>query len=526
MSIKCSKDELEVSDDIIKDYFRLLENIPLLSSEEEKQYARLKNNGNLDARKILIESNLRLVISIAKKYINKGASFEDLIQAGNEGLIKAVDRFDETKGFKFSTYAVYWIKLEILRNAIDLSKAIKVPSKIIYRLIDANKLINEFALKGDKIDLYHTVLLMCKKGEMFNNLKLSIKNNIKNNNIEDKKIHYIIDELFKYDYVDFCDKNDEEITFIVINYVKRVVESLEAASITSNMLSLDLPLTSSDNDKSSLSEFVLDQDTNVEQAFMQEELVRSIKKLLNEKYVSKTIAKDYSSKEQNIILEFGMLYNKYKKLISESDEIENIKDALESLNDKVNYIYKYHTIISKYENIIDRYNLELKNYIIENKKNSLDIDKLLYNFKKRYAKINPDLLIKSDSSIINLEKEKDNYIYKVIEELKNKALLNKDDIDEIIAMLNSKSICCEFKIEYNDVNENYNLYQNAYHKLKSIDIILKRLFSDKNYTLQDVANEYSITRKRASQIELKGLDIIRKYCEETFSDDYFKYKNK
>ena len=96
-------------DDAEKMYFREITKIPLLSLEEERQLTIKSFNGDIDARKKLSEANLRLVLSIAKRYINRGVPFLDLIQEGNIGLIKAIDRFDPNKGFKVSTYATCWI---------------------------------------------------------------------------------------------------------------------------------------------------------------------------------------------------------------------------------------------------------------------------------------------------------------------------------------------------------------------------------------------------------------------------------
>lgn len=528
INFKTKKDSLSVSDDIIKDYFKLFKNIPLLSREEEIKYARLKNNGDLNARKILIESNLRLVISIAKKYINKGVSFEDLIQAGNEGLIRAADRFDETKGYKFSTYATYWIKLEILRNIIDLSKNIKIPARILYRLIKANEIKGQYMLKGKQIDLYQAVLLMCKNGELYKNLKSTIINNIEDYNVEDKKIHYIIDELFKYGCVDYYGSNiDEKITYIIINYVNKITKLLEVADNVSNTLSLDLSLLPTDDSNDiCIGDFVLDDKVNIEQDFIQNELIKSIKELLDEKYISKTIVKDYSEKEKKIILEFGKIYTRYKNSLYTNDDIDILLKELQELNKKVNYIYLSYKIIDRYYSIIDMYNLKLRNILSKDKNLDYDIDKLLCLLKNKYAKVNSNIFINSNSSIIDFEEEKKLYLSKTIAMLKRKGMLKNSYIDELQQLLDDKSIYCRFKIYYNGIEENYNLYQTAYHKMKSVDIILKRLFSNENYTLQDIADEYCVSRERTRQIEFKGLEVIRTYYENTFYEKSPLLKNR
>jgi RNA polymerase primary sigma factor len=109
-------------------YFKSVGSRPLLTREQEIILAKKIENGDLEARKVMIESNLRLAISIARKYSNYGISFEDLIQESNIGLIKAVEKFDWRKGFKFSTYACWWIKQAVIRFLTGNSTILKIPS--------------------------------------------------------------------------------------------------------------------------------------------------------------------------------------------------------------------------------------------------------------------------------------------------------------------------------------------------------------------------------------------------------------
>ena len=113
--------------DPIKAYLRDIKDIPLLTAQEEVDLARLVQKGNKDARDKMIRSNLRLVISIAKRYVNLGIALSDLIEEGNIGLMRGVDKFDPEKGFRFSTYAAWWIKQGISRAIIDQGKMIRVP---------------------------------------------------------------------------------------------------------------------------------------------------------------------------------------------------------------------------------------------------------------------------------------------------------------------------------------------------------------------------------------------------------------
>ena len=118
-------------DDPVKVYLKEIGRVPLLTAEEEIEYAmRIADNDPI-AKKRLAEANLRLVVSIAKRYVGRGMQFLDLIQEGNMGLIKAVDKFDYTKGFKFSTYATWWIRQAITRAIADQARTIRIPVHMV-----------------------------------------------------------------------------------------------------------------------------------------------------------------------------------------------------------------------------------------------------------------------------------------------------------------------------------------------------------------------------------------------------------
>lgn len=116
-----------LSDDPVKQYLKEIGNFPLLSVQEEVELAKRIAVNDDTAKQQLAESNLRLVVSIAKRYVGRGLSFLDLIQEGNLGLIKAVDKFDYNKGYKFSTYATWWIRQAITRSIADQSRTIRIP---------------------------------------------------------------------------------------------------------------------------------------------------------------------------------------------------------------------------------------------------------------------------------------------------------------------------------------------------------------------------------------------------------------
>ena len=136
------ENEVEIIDDVdvlegvstedpVRMYLKEIGNVPLLTTEQEVELAKRVEAGDEEAKKQLTEANLRLVVSIAKKYVGRGMPFLDLIQEGNMGLMKAVDKFDYTKGYKFSTYATWWIRQAITRGIADTGRTIRVPVHMV-----------------------------------------------------------------------------------------------------------------------------------------------------------------------------------------------------------------------------------------------------------------------------------------------------------------------------------------------------------------------------------------------------------
>lgn len=119
------------TEDSVRLYLREIGRVKMIKPDEEIELARRISRGDEEAKKKLIQANLRLVISIAKKYVNRGLPFQDLIQEGNLGLIRAAEKFDHTKGFKFSTYATWWIRQAISRGLADKSRTIRVPVHMV-----------------------------------------------------------------------------------------------------------------------------------------------------------------------------------------------------------------------------------------------------------------------------------------------------------------------------------------------------------------------------------------------------------
>ena len=130
-------------DDPVKIYLKEIGRVPLLTPDEEIELAQRMKNGDSAAKKRLAEANLRLVVSIAKRYGGRGMSFLDLIQEGNLGLIKAVEKFDYTKGFKFSTYATWWIRQSITRAIADQARTIRIPVHMVETITKVKKISSQ-----------------------------------------------------------------------------------------------------------------------------------------------------------------------------------------------------------------------------------------------------------------------------------------------------------------------------------------------------------------------------------------------
>ena len=138
-AVRCPEDELDLdldaapglTEDTVGLYLREISRVPLLTAAEEVSLAKAIERGDQRARRRLIESNLRLVVSIARRYSGRGLSFLDLIQEGNLGLMKAVERYDWRLGHRFSTYATWWIRQSVTRALADQGRTIRVPAQVV-----------------------------------------------------------------------------------------------------------------------------------------------------------------------------------------------------------------------------------------------------------------------------------------------------------------------------------------------------------------------------------------------------------
>ena len=143
-------EKLEVTpltDDLVRIYLREIGKMSVLDIESEVELARKVQSGDIQAKQELVRHNLRLVVSIAKKYLNRGMSFLDLIQEGNLGLMKAVEKFDPERGYKFSTYATWWVRQGITRSLSDKSRTIRLPVHMVELISKLNKAIKKLSEK-------------------------------------------------------------------------------------------------------------------------------------------------------------------------------------------------------------------------------------------------------------------------------------------------------------------------------------------------------------------------------------------
>jgi len=162
--------------DPIKIYLKEISKVDLLSPSRERQLARRAQKGDQKARDELIKANLRLVISIAKRYTGRGLTFLDLIQEGNIGLIKAVDKFDWRKGFKFSTYATWWIRQAITRSIADQARTIRIPVHLVETINRMNKVIRDYLQEnGDYPSAKELAEILDKPEDKINEILISAK---------------------------------------------------------------------------------------------------------------------------------------------------------------------------------------------------------------------------------------------------------------------------------------------------------------------------------------------------------------
>jgi len=224
VKVENNLDLMETSD-LVKAYLKEIGKEQVLTKEEEQKLAKLSKDGDEEAKKKLIESNLKLVASIAKHYNNRGLSFLDLIQEGNIGLIKAVDKFDYTKGYKFSTYATWWIRQAITRSIADYGRTIRIP-------VHMSEVISKFNTTSNN--------LMLRLGR-----NPSVEEIAKEMNLSKERVEYIMKverEPVSYD-VPIGEEQDSSLKYFIPDYeaispMEDVIAKVEKEELDNYLLCL------------------------------------------------------------------------------------------------------------------------------------------------------------------------------------------------------------------------------------------------------------------------------------------------
>ncbi len=306
--------------DSVADYLKQIGNYHLLSSEEEIRLAQLKDEGDKAAFESLYTANLRLVVSIARKYIGRGLSFEDLIQEGNLGLYKAVTRFDVSKGFKFSTYATWWIKQSITRSLADLSRNIRIPVHAVEKLSRIKKYnAKYFETTGRNLSSEELVVCLLKEKDYLTRLKGNLVNiSEKNKDVSEEDILLVINSLIENDMnvskVVTQTKISEDVIGYIKSFVKAEIGSINNLLAVDGTVSLNKPI--GDDDDSVLGDFVSNNDDD-EFIFQIENkaFLPSIEKILYDKYIKNTRLEKYNDVERLLIVDFFKCITKIKKNI-------------------------------------------------------------------------------------------------------------------------------------------------------------------------------------------------------------------
>lgn len=215
----------------ITDYLKDISFYPLLSKDEECELSTLSANGDDDAREKLIISNLRLVVSVAKKYVNVGMPIQDLIQEGNIGLIKAVEKFDPSLGKRFSTYATWWIKQSILRALSSTKGIMRYPAYVHDNISKIKKFLQAYKISSDAIpdNEFIAEILEMKVSEVekcINLINLSYVSFEESFNNENVNLHSVIpDKLFVEEQVfeDFESSELEDMLSVLNDKEKKVI---------------------------------------------------------------------------------------------------------------------------------------------------------------------------------------------------------------------------------------------------------------------------------------------------------------
>lgn len=310
-------EEIEL-DDPVKMYLKEIGKIPLLTPEEEIELAKRVEQGDEEAKKKLIEANLRLVVSVAKRYIGRGLSFLDLIQEGNLGLIKAVEKFDWRKGYKFSTYATWWIRQAITRAIADQARTIRIPVHMVETMNKIHKVTRQLTQKLGKKPGEEDVAKFLVVQQKLQELGITQESGERLSDEEILDISLLsIDEIAKLltdMYIKAKAKRDyskEEIVEKIRELRDRIEEEVklqtekirEISMMGQEPLSLEMPVGEDEDNR--LADFVENKELSPADIAIQKSLKKDIEELLNE----------LSEREREILkLRFGLEDNQPRTL--------------------------------------------------------------------------------------------------------------------------------------------------------------------------------------------------------------------
>ena len=364
--------------DAYKEYIKEIEKIPLLTREEEVKYAKLVANGDKDAKKILIESNLRLVISIAKNYINKGLPFLDLIQEGNIGLMTAIDKFDYTKGNKLSTYATWWIRQAITRAIDDKARTIRIPVNILETINKIEKFKRNFALKSNREPTNDEIIK--ELGITDNTLRKAEEAKI----YVDSLNRSIDDDNKKAELENFIPKEDDKDNFnekidlqILKATIKRILNNEQYYIIYKRIIEEPPATLETLGDILGITRERVRQIESVAKNTIKQKLERETKKTTKIYSIKQLENMDLTPLDPDIIT----LLHYLKEHLTKEEYLIAYNKITENKNDNIEY---YQNIFIDYDDIID-YVAEITNSSLANKRKLFDLYKSKYSIKEIFA---------------------------------------------------------------------------------------------------------------------------------------------
>lgn len=559
------KEIQKLNSNTLEIYLKEIGKYNILTPEEEYNLAVLAQKGDLEAKNQLLLHNLKLVVSIALKNINSCVSLEDKIQEGNLGLITAIEKFDPTKGYKFSTYATWWIKQKITRSIGEQGNIIRKPvnyqekkrkvNKYIEK-IEKNKNITpsyEEIAKATRLNVSNVKLVLSLEKE-----SISLNTTVgeeKDSKLEDfiaDDCNYVLD--LENEYLKKIINNEIKNTFLKINDLdEEEIEVLTEFGKKMNKIKNDYNKNKSDiknmNSQSLFYKKALNELSKLKRNIRfkmscssykyksDEEFEQKIKEIdLVIKYFSdyitgnRTIYSDdllsllKSLKENNIdeyniyIKELNDVSYEYLEKINLFEKNTNIKE----INNKINNFKKQKAVKQYLRNLEDAYLTVIKN-LLKERKFTDDITNVALNIiKKNCCLYN----LENVNDILNGRSEKDIekcWMEQLVLILQSKNILYLEQLEKLIQYYNISLKQKGLLLNKLDTSyfENYEEYNELLTGLREKDILEKRYgINGEVCTLEDIANEYGLTKERVRQIEKKVLKSFKNnlYTNPIFND--------